>query len=87
VWDFDNVRLTEIVATALNNPGWTNGQFGFTLQSEPGLPFEVLATTNLAEPVTNWASIATFTNVTGTFSFIDTATNLYQRFYRAHQLP
>ncbi|HWX23167.1 MAG TPA: hypothetical protein VN578_24965 [Candidatus Binatia bacterium] len=86
VWDLDNVRLTEVVATALNNPGLTNGQFNFTLQSEPGLPFEVLAGTNVTQPATNWASIATFTNVTGTFGFTDPATNLKQRFYRAHQL-
>ena len=26
----------------------TNGQFGFTLQSEPGTAFEILASTNLA---------------------------------------
>ena len=87
VWDLDNVRLSETVATALNNPGRTKGQFGFTLQSEPGLPFQILAATSVAQTATSWTSIATFTNVTGTFSFLDTTTNLGQHFYRARQLP
>jgi hypothetical protein len=86
VWDLDNVRLTEVVATALNNPVRTNGQFGATLQSEPGLPFEILTATNMTQPATNWVTIATLTNVTGAFSWTDTATNLSQRFYRARQL-
>jgi hypothetical protein len=87
VWDVDNVRLSEVVATALTAPAMTNGQFSLTLQSEPGLPLEVLATTNISQPATNWVSIASFTNVTGTFFLTDPATNLNQRFYRAHQLP
>jgi hypothetical protein len=87
VWDLDNVRLTETVATALDNPGSVNGQFGFTLQSEPGLPFEILAASSPAGPATSWTSIATVTNLTGTFPFIDPATNSGQRFYRARQLP
>ena len=86
VWDLDNVRLTEIVATLMNSPGLANGQFGFTLQSEPGLPFEIQAATSPNQPGTNWTSIAAFTNVTGAISFIDPATNIVQRFYRAHQL-
>jgi hypothetical protein len=87
VWDLDNVRLTETVATALDRPGWTNGQFSMTLQSEPGLPFEILASTQIDQPATNWTSIATLTNVTGSTVFTDPATNLNARFYRARQLP
>ncbi len=86
VWDMDNVRLTEIVATMMNNPGVANGQFGFTLQSEPGLPFEIQTAASPNQPGTNWTSVATFTNVTGAISFTDPVTNLTQRFYRAHQL-
>ncbi len=64
----------------------TNGQFSFTLQSQPGLLFEILASQNLPHPGTDWTSLVTFTNTTGTFSFTDPATTLNQRFYRAHQL-
>jgi hypothetical protein len=87
VWDLDNVRLEELVATTLNTPAQTNGQFGFTVQGEPNLHFEILTSTNLAQSATNWTTIGTYTNVTGTFPFADSATNLNQRFYRAHQLP
>ena len=86
-WDLDNVRLVSSVAPALLAPAWTNGQFTFTLQSEPGLRFEILASTNLALPLSNWTSLGTVTNVTGTVPFLDPATNLNRRFYRARQLP
>ena len=86
-WDLDNVRLTETTLPALANPRVMNGQFGFILQSQPGLRFEILATTNPALPISNWTNLGTLTNTTGTISFLDPATNLNRRFYRAHQLP
>jgi hypothetical protein len=75
-----------LFAPVLTQPGWVNAQFGYTLVSEPWLFFEILAATNLATPTTDWTSLATITNVTGTYSFTDPITNLDQRFYRAHQL-
>ena len=86
-WDLENVRLTSSTATALVNPIRTNNQFRCTLQSEPGLAFEILASTNLFSPVTNWTSLNTLTNLTGSTLFVDTSTNFNQRFYRARQLP
>ncbi len=86
VWDLDNVRLVEKVATAMVSPLQTGGQFTFKLQSEPGLHFEILTSTNPALPGTNWTSLGAFTNVTGSYMLTDTVTNR-QRFYRAHQLP
>jgi len=86
-WDLDNVRLSETLLPALTDPRMTNGQFGFTLQSQPGLPFEILATTNPALPVSNWTSLGTLTNDTGIISFLDPAPNPDRRFYRARQLP
>jgi hypothetical protein len=86
VWDLDNVRLTETVATALSNPAVTNGQASFTLQSEPGLAFEILAATNLTASPSGWTSFASFTNVTGNLVFSDNTTN-QQRFYKVRQLP
>jgi hypothetical protein len=85
-WDLDNVRLVSSVPTALLAPAWTNGQFGCTLQSEPGLSFQILASTNLALPLSNWTSLATLTNLTGAIPFLDPATNLNCRFYQARQL-
>ena len=83
----DNARLTETVLPVLADARMTNSQFGFTLQSEPGLRFEILATTNLALPISNWTSLGTLTNVTGAAPFLDPATNLNHRFYQARQLP
>lgn len=90
-WDLDNVRLTETPAPLLRSPSVRNssapsGQFSFTVLSQPGLGFEVQATTNLDGVSSNWISIGTFTNLTGVMSFTDTATNFNQRYYRARQL-
>jgi hypothetical protein len=85
-WDVDNVRLTETLLPALTDLRLTNNQLGFTLQSQPGLRFEILATTNLALPISNWTNLGTLTNVTGAAPFLDPATNLNHRYYRAHQL-
>ena len=84
-WDLDNIRLS--AGPVLLCPARTNGQFSFTLQSEPGLRFEILASTNLTLPLSNWTNLGTLTNLTGAISFLDTTTNLNRRFYRAHQLP
>ena len=85
-WDVDNARLTETLVPALTNLGITNSQFGFTLQSQPGLRFDILATTNLASPISNWINLGTLSNVAGAATFLDPATNLTRRFYRARQL-
>jgi len=86
-WDLDNVRLSSILEPALLSPVWTNGQFQFTLQSEPGLHVEILSTTNLTQPVSGWISLGVMTNLTGTISFTDPATNFGARFYGARRMP
>ena len=86
-WDLENVRLSSFLAPALLNPVRTNNQFQFILRSEPGAALEILAATNLALPASNWVSLATLTNVTGTIPFLDTSADLDQRFYQARQLP
>jgi hypothetical protein len=86
-WDLGNVQLSATLAPTLINPSWSNGQFAATLQSEPGLVFQILATTNLSVPVSNWTGVLMLTNVSGTTSFIDPATNYNERFYQAQQLP
>jgi hypothetical protein len=86
-WDADNARLVETAALNLVNPLITNGQFQFTVQSDSNVVFQILATTDLSLPVTNWTSLATLTNVTGTIPFVDETAGLGQRFYTAQQLP
>ena len=87
VWDVDNVRLTSTSAPILTGSTATNGQFIFTLQSEPGLGVEILASTNPASKAADWASLRTITNYTGSYLFSEPATNRPGRFYRARQLP
>jgi hypothetical protein len=86
VWDLDNVRLVPSVATTFAAGSLTTGQFSFTLSSEPGHVFSILAATNVAQRVASWTNIATVTNVTGTFNFTDPAAASPQRFYQARQL-
>jgi hypothetical protein len=86
-WDLDNVRLVSNLAPILLNPVRTNGQFQFTLQSEPGLTFQILTSTNLVLPASNWTNLGFLTNITGSIPFVDTSSNFPQRFYQARQLP
>jgi hypothetical protein len=84
-WDIDNVRLA--TTPSLLAPGFTAGHFSFSLQSQPGLVFEMFASTNLALPFSNWTSLGTLTNASGITPFVDPATSFNRRFYRARQLP
>jgi hypothetical protein len=86
-WDLDHVRLEAISDPVLLEPGWVSGQFQCTVQSAPGLNFEMFATTNLALPMSQWTSLGTLSNPTGRTLFTDPATNLPRRFYQARQLP
>ena len=86
-WDLDNVRLSAYLEPVLLTFTQTNDQFQFTLQSEPGLKFEILASADAALPTVQWTSLGTVTNETGTVPFIDPTKSIGQRFYRARQLP
>lgn len=86
-WDLDNVRLKSTLAPTLENPVWTNGQFQFTLRSEPGLAFDIQRSADPAVPEANWVFLDAVTNTGGTLTWVDTNANFNQRFYRARQLP
>ena len=86
-WDVDNVRLSEVIAPTLLSPVLANGQFNFTLRSEPGLSFEILATADATLPVSAWTGLGNLTNGTGTILFTDSAPNFSQRFYQVRQRP
>ncbi len=87
VWDADNVRLTSTRTPELTGSAVTNGQFGFKLESEPGLVFEILGSTNVALPLPNWSSVGFLTNTNGISFYSEPAANIHGRFYRARQLP
>ncbi|MDB6112129.1 MAG: C-type lectin domain protein [Pedosphaera sp.] len=61
-----------------------DGSFQFTFTNRPGAFFEVLTTTNLALPLTNWTLSGSATEVSpGQFQFTDMPpTNSLPRFYR-----
>jgi len=82
-WDADNVRLVETTPLSLGGAGVTNGQFGFTVQSEPNVVFQVLATTNLALPMSSWTSLGTITNLSGSTNFVDASSAATQKYYTA----
>lgn len=86
-WDLDNVRISSILEPFLLDPAWTNGQFEFTLRSEPGLRIEILSATNATLPMPDWSSLGIVTNTTGVTSFSDSAASFNERFYRARRLP
>jgi hypothetical protein len=83
-WDVDNVKLSETVGAALTNPAVNNGQFSATLISEPGVAFNILTTTNLQS--TNWTTLETVTNNSGSIVLTDSPTNTTQTFYRPNPL-
>ncbi len=86
-WDVDNIRLVSVQAPKLQDPRWSGGRFQFTLLSEPGLTFEVLASPNLAAPLTNWTSCGMLTNLTGSTVFGEQVDHVTERFYQVRQLP
>ena len=86
-WDLDNVRLTSFQAPVLSGTTGTGGQFNLSLLSEPGLRFEVLASSNLNLGLPGWALITTLSNTTGKVTFTDPPSGLPQRFYQTRQLP
>ena len=86
-WDLDNVRLASNLPPVIASPMLANNQFQFTLRSEPGLVFEIFATTNFALPPSEWTRLSTLTNITGTVPFVDTSADSIRRFYQARQVP
>jgi hypothetical protein len=86
-WDLDHVRLTSALVPVLSEPTHAHGQVQFTLISEPGHIFEVLASPSIATPLAEWSRVTTLTNTTGTVVFTEAATNGPGRFYRTRQLP
>lgn len=85
-WDLDHVRLVSLPPPALTSPTMVEGGFQFTLSSEPGARFDVLAADDPSLPIDAWQTIQTLTNVSGTDSFTD-GNGGGQRFYQLRQVP
>lgn len=86
-WDLDHVRLESTLAPVLRLAAWTNSQFEFQLQGEPGLTFEILTTGDPGLALSDWTSLGTLTNFTGATWFTNSAVGVNRRYYRARQLP
>jgi hypothetical protein len=51
------------------------------------LTFDIVTSSDFTLSASNWTSLGTVTNVTGSTTFIDTSTDFGQRYYQARQLP
>ena len=85
-WDLDNVRLTSVAPPILVDVTESDRQFRFMVESEPGLEFELLASSDPALPTAEWTRVVTLTNVTGRVEFSEPATNSVGRVYQARQM-
>jgi len=76
------VPVPPIVLT--NSHGLPGGAFQLGFTNVPGLSFTAFATTNVAQPFTNWTQLGAVAEVSpGQFQFTDSqATNGVRRFYR-----
>ena len=85
-WEADNARLAAVGGPVLTSPSWNNGQFTVTIQSDPGLRFEVLGSADVTLPLAQWTSLGTVANESGTVSFTDAAGGA-RRYYLAREAP
>jgi len=86
-WVVDNVRLYEVSPPVLAGSVKTNGLFGFNIVSEPGRELEILSANEADAPLSQWVSLGTATNLTGTVFFSEPLSTQRQRFYRAREVP
>ena len=85
-WDLDNVRLRAVADPVLEDFKFAQGRSQFTLRGAPGI-YEVLTGTNIMLPTTQWDTLCTLTNFTGSVPVTDANTGAAARFYRARPFP
>jgi hypothetical protein len=85
-WDIDNIRLNSISDPILQNAAWNDGIFQMTIEGEAGYEYEVLTSSDPSQPISDWSSLGTVFNETGTVDFIDENANSSPRFYIARQV-
>ena len=65
-----------------------SGQFRFTLYGVPGNAYQILASTNIVNWVTQATVVISATNTSGTVVYTDSLSTMFpRRFYRAQQQP
>jgi hypothetical protein len=79
-----NISVPVPITTTLTSPQKLTNGFQFAFSNSVGALFGVLATTNLALPLTNWTALGGVLEISpGQFQFTDPqATNSPNRFYR-----
>jgi len=82
-WELNNVQLFS--TPCFLYPTVSNGQFNATFKGQPGLVFQILATSNLSIAASNWTTLATVTNTNGTMLFHDSPAAYPARFYGARE--
>ncbi len=85
-WDLDNVRLEAFPEPTLADATVVAGTFHGWLESEPGR-FDIVASSDLAAPLSTWTGVGQVTNVTGRVEFTDPATASPGRYYAARAVP
>lgn len=86
-WNLDHVRLEESGAPFRLEANRIDGRFQLSLQSEPAMRFQILATSDVALPPADWTNLGTVTNHLGTTMIDDLDLESNQRFYRVLRLP
>lgn len=64
-WDIDNLRLEAVPEPGFLNPRVVEGRLETTLQSSPGMRFEVLSADSLPAEAGAWQVLGTVTNTSG----------------------
>jgi len=86
-WDLDHVRLESFARPVLEAPAWNAGQFEVVVVSAPGDVIELLTTTEVTTPITEWKAVTTLTNETGRVRFTDRHAGDAARLYQARVVP
>ena len=84
-WDIDKARIG-LWRDPVLEPGKSGSSFIVQLQSEPGLVFEILSSTNLLAAPETWTASGVITNATGR-GLLTNEIRAPMEFFRARQLP
>lgn len=68
-WDMDHIRLEAEIAVRLADASIQDGQFTFTILSEPGATLEILQSTDASRPLSEWDNLEVIKNETGSLTY------------------
>jgi hypothetical protein len=85
-WVVDRVRLTD-TTTTISGAFNADRHFELTIESAPGLEFEVSSTPDPVGKSAVWTSLGTFKNPTGRVQVVDPDPMSKRRFYRLDSVP